>query len=71
MTLQCQRVLDYMRQNGSITRTESSIYLSCTNLPGRIYDLKAEGIDIIDRMETGVNQFGEKCTFKRYMLKEA
>ena len=68
MTKQCQRVLDYMRKNGSITRRESNIFLSCSNLPGRIYDLKAAGINIADRMETSVNQFGEKCSFKRYYI---
>ena len=71
MTPQCERILDYMKRNGSITQDEAHRFLSCARLASRVHDLKDHGIKIDRRLEKGINQFGELCYYARYILREA
>lgn len=68
MKLQCRKVLDCLRQNGSITAREALIELSIGSLSSRISELKALGFDITGIMERGCNQFGDSVYYKRYFL---
>ena len=43
---QCEKVLDYMKSNGSITTMEAFRNLRVTRLPARIYDLRKAGVKI-------------------------
>lgn len=62
---QGQRVIEFMKQNGSITRLEAMRYCSIANLTAIISDLrKHHRID--DVYEENKNQFGEKTRYKRY-----
>lgn len=64
------KVLNYMRQHGSITSLEAFTDLSITRLSGRIYDLKQDGHIIKSAMEEHVNKSGEKTRYARYSLVE-
>ena len=44
---QCEKILDYMRLNGSITPLDALREFGCMRLASRITDLKAQGYDII------------------------
>lgn len=65
---QCNRVMQYMRDFGSISTREAFDDLGVTRLFGRIYDLKKQGVPIADSMEKSKNRYGETVTYKRYRI---
>lgn len=67
---QCERVLDYMQRFGSITAADAVMDLGVYRLAARVSDLRKEGHNITDTMETGRNRYGEKTSYKRYSLEE-
>ena len=67
MKNQCEQLLDYMTQHGSITGMES-IGMGVMNYKGRISDLRKLGFNIETKMETHVNAKGEKKRHARYYL---
>lgn len=67
---QKDRVLNYIKDTGSITDDEARNILGCHRLSARIYDLRKLGIDIRKTMETGVNRFGDRTAYARYWIKE-
>lgn len=67
---QCQRIIDYMRQFGSISTIEAFNDLGVARLASRIHDLKAQGYHIVSEMGTAKNRYGETVHFKIYKLKE-
>lgn len=69
-TTQCQRIIDYMRQFGSISTIEAFNDLGVARLASRIHDIKAMGYTIVTETKTGRNRFGEKTSFKVYRLAE-
>lgn len=66
---QSKRVLDYMRQNGSITTLEAFKDLGITRLAGVIFELRKE-YTIISKTEESRNRYGEKTAYSRYYLEE-
>lgn len=67
---QCQRILDYMDQFGSISTLEAFRDLSVARLASRIHDLKSMGYNIVSETKSDKNRFGEKTYFKVYRLAE-
>lgn len=67
---QCQRIIDYMRQFGSISTLEAFNDLGVARLASRIHDLKGQGYDIISETKTSKNRYGESVSFKEYRLAE-
>jgi hypothetical protein len=67
---QCQRILDYMDQFGSISTLEAFRDLGVARLASRIHDLKSMGYKIISETKSSKNRFGEKTYFKEYRLAE-
>ena len=68
---QMARVLQYMRENGSITRLEALKYLGVANLTAVIAVLRNDmGYNIITYNIHGENRYGEKITYARYRLEE-
>lgn len=65
-TTQAQRVIDYIREFGSITQYEAFKDLGVMRLASRISDLKRNGYKIQSETEAVNNRFGEKCYIKRY-----
>ena len=62
---QTDRVLEYIREYGSITQLEA-LNLGVFRLASRISDLKRQGYTITGKMEAVKNRYGEKCYIKRY-----
>lgn len=68
MESQNNRVLDYMRKHGSITTLDAFNKLGVTRLSARISDLRADGHIIASTRESGLNRFGERTNYCRYVL---
>lgn len=67
---QCQRILDYMDQFGSISTLEAFKDLGVARLASRIHDLKSMGYNIASETRSSKNRFGEDTHFKVYRLAE-
>ena len=67
---QCQRIVDYIRQFGSISTLEAFRDLGVARLASRIHDLKGMGYNITSETISSLNRFGEKTYFKVYRLAE-
>lgn len=67
---QCERILDYISDFGSITSFEAMRDLGCMRLASRICDLKRQGYSFITKPEKGKNRYGEKISYNRYFLEQ-
>ena len=67
---QTERILQYMRDFGSITQLEAMQDIGCMRLAARIADLKRDGHAIRREMETSKNRYGEETSYARYRLVE-
>lgn len=67
---QCDRIVQYMQDNGSITSWEAMKELGCMRLASRIHDLREMGIGIEKEMVSARNRYGEKISFAKYRLED-
>ena len=67
---QCEQVLNYMREHGSINPAEAFLDLGIYRLSGRIKDLRDEGYEIRSEIMGYKNKAGEKKHFAKYSLVE-
>ena len=67
---QCTKVLDYMRQFGSITQLQALQDIGCMRLASRISDLRRQGVAIGRRIKTSKNRYGDSVSFAEYYLIE-
>ena len=65
---QKDRILEYIRNFGSISSFEAYANLGITQLGARIDQLKKEGYEFKTEWESNINRFGEKTDYKRYYL---
>lgn len=66
---QIERVIKHLKEYGSITPLEAIREYGITRLGARIWDLRDLGYDIETQTETSKNQFGEKTSYAKYVLK--
>lgn len=66
---QCERIIQYMKDFGSISPMEAYKDLGITKLATRISEMRADGMEFDQRMEKRKNRYGEKVHFMRYWLK--
>lgn len=67
---QCEKVLAYMRQFGSITQLQALQDIGCMRLASRISDLRSNGVPIGRRIKTSKNRYGDSVSFAEYYLEE-
>lgn len=65
---QCEMILAYMRDYGSITPVEAMAEFGCMRLAGRIHDLKRAGNKIKTETVSSRNKYGKTVSFARYSL---
>lgn len=65
---QKDRILEYIRNFGSISSFEAYADLGITQLGARIDQLKKEGYEFKTEWESNTNRFGENTDYKRYYL---
>ena len=70
MMTQCEKVLEYMKDFGSITPLDAMRDIGCMRLASRIADLKDQGHAIGKRMKTSKNRYGKNVSFAEYYLIE-
>lgn len=68
MATQCERILDYIAENGSITQLDALREFGCMRLASRVSDLKRQGVPIKRTMETSKNRYGEPISYARYTI---
>lgn len=69
-TTQCDRIVEYMQDNGSITSWEAMKELGCMRLASRIHDLRKRGFKVIKEMVADENRYGESVSYARYRLED-
>ncbi|MGN0967146.1 MAG: helix-turn-helix domain-containing protein [Candidatus Coprovivens sp.] len=68
---QKDRILRHLRDYGHITSWESFVEYGITRLSAIIYNLKhLDGFEFDEEWQTRTNRYGEKTSFKKYILKE-
>ena len=60
------RIIQYMRDFGSITQLEALRDLGIMRLASRLSDLRKQGYKIVGEMKAVTNRYGEKCHIKCY-----
>ena len=65
---QCERVLQYMRDFGSITPLDAMRDLAVMRLASRVSDLRKMGYAIKKESRTEKNRYGQSTTFAVYSL---
>lgn len=65
---QKDRILQYIREFGSISSWEAYSDLGITQLGARIDQLKKEGYEFKTEWESSTNRYGDKTDYKRYYL---
>lgn len=63
------RVINYMREFGSITSFEAFTELGCTRLSEYIRQARLT-LNIKDKWEKTTNRWGNKVEYKRYWIEE-
>lgn len=64
-----ERILQHIREYGSITTFQAFVDLGCTRLSEYIRQLRLE-YNIQDEWIYATNRYGEKIKYKKYWLKE-
>lgn len=67
---QCELILDYMKQFGSINPLQALYDIGCFRLASRISDLKKQGYPIISERVNYKTRLGEAKHFNEYRLEE-
>lgn len=65
---QCERVLKYIDDFGSITQFEAMADLGIMRLASRVSDLKKAGYPLNVTMVSGKNRYGEPTHYARYTM---
>lgn len=66
---QHERILQYIKEFGSISPMEAYGDLGITKLATRISEMRADGMEFDQRMESAKNRYGDKVRYMRYFLK--
>lgn len=67
---QKERIMEYMKEHGSITQLEATNHLGILRLGARIWDLKHDGVAIKKELVCEKNRYGENTCFARYTLED-
>lgn len=67
-TTQCERILQYIEDFGSINQLQAIADLGCMRLASRVGDIKSMGYPIRMRWVSGKNRYGEKTHYAEYYI---
>ena len=65
---QKERIINYMKNNGSITPMEAFSELGITKLSTRISEMTREGVEVDRQMVKGKNRYNESVSYMEYRL---
>lgn len=63
---QYDRILNYLKEHGSITPMEAFEELGITRLAARVHELERKGIYLDREMEKSKNRYGKNSHYMRY-----
>ena len=63
---QCERIIKYINDFGSITSFEAYTDLGITQLGARLHELQKRGRSFKRKQEKGKNRYGEPVHYTRY-----
>ena len=63
---QYDRILNYLKEHGSITPMDAFQELGITRLAARVFEMERKGIRFDREVECGKNSYGKKCHYMRY-----
>lgn len=64
------RVLNFLRENKSITSLQAINEFGNTRLASTIYSLRSNGHNIVTKEVQSLNRYGDKVSIARYVLLE-
>ena len=70
-TSQCNAILAYIKEHGSISAAEAMEHIGCGRLAARISVLRSRGYAISTEMVEGKNRHGANIRYARYRLEGA
>ena len=65
---QCDKILRYLEDTGSITPLDALREFGCMRLGARIWDLKRRGHEITKTLESRPNRYGQTVRYARYTM---
>ena len=65
---QCEKILQYIAENGSITQLEALREIGCMRLASRMCDIKKMGYAVTKTMEVSKNRNGNPVHFAKYSI---
>lgn len=65
---QCERIIQYIEEFGSITQLDALREFGCMRLASRMCDIKKMGYTVVTTMEKDKNRYGEPISYARYSL---
>ena len=65
---QCDRIIKYIEENGSITSLDAMREFGCMRLASRMCDIKRMGYPVKREFETSKNRYGEPVSYARYSI---
>lgn len=68
---QKERIVRYLKDEGSITALEAVKELGVLQLSARLCELIEDGYDFDKKTESSLNRYGERVYYTRYSLKGA
>lgn len=66
---QCQRMVNYMKEHGSITVRQAEVELDINSPNRRLADLRERGYSFNEEWVEKKNRYGEKVRYKVYRLR--
>ena len=67
---QCERIMEYIKAEGSITQHDALREFGCMRLASRVSELRKAGVPIVKTLEKSKNRYGEPISYARYRLEE-
>lgn len=67
---QSEMILNYIKENGSITQKDAYREFDCMRLAAQIFILKSQGYPIKSIIEKSRNRYGRTTCYSRYSLAE-
>ena len=67
---QSERILDYIRENGSISALEAAMDIGCLQLSARICEMQKIGFKFTKQRVKSKNRYGDEVHYMRYRLDE-
>ena len=65
---QCDKILQYIEEKGSITPLDALREFGCMRLASRMCDIKKMGYPVKKEMESAKNKYGEPVHYARYRI---